>query len=79
MIFEVDGTHVASNEAHARSWVEAFSEAGFEVPFDVVWPMIGMGGDKLMPAAVGIESETPSPTRISCGRPCARPASSRRS
>jgi len=59
VIFDVDGTLVASNDAHARSWVEALSEAGYEVPLDVIWPMIGMGGDKLMPAAAGIESDSP--------------------
>ncbi len=59
MILDVDGTLVASNDAHARSWVEALSEAGYEVPLDVIWPMIGMGGDKLMPAAAGIDSDSP--------------------
>lgn len=58
VIFDVDGTLVLSNEAHAASWVDALSEAGYEVPFDVVWPMIGMGGDKLLPSATGIESES---------------------
>lgn len=65
VIFDVDGTLVASNEAHARSWLGAFSEAGYEVPFDVVWPMIGMGGDKLMPAAIGIESDSTEGKRLS--------------
>ncbi|MDQ3081914.1 MAG: HAD family hydrolase [Gemmatimonadota bacterium] len=59
VILDVDGTLVASNDAHARSWVEALSEAGYEVPLDVIWPMIGMGGDKLMPAAAGIDSDSP--------------------
>lgn len=58
VIFDIDGTLVASNEAHARSWVEALSEAGYDVPFDVIWPMIGMGGDKLLPAATGIAADS---------------------
>jgi HAD superfamily hydrolase (TIGR01509 family) len=58
VIFDIDGTLVASNEAHARSWVETLSESGYDVPFDVIWPMIGMGGDKLLPAATGIESDS---------------------
>jgi HAD superfamily hydrolase (TIGR01509 family) len=58
VIFDIDGTLVASNEAHARSWVETLSEAGYDVPFDVIWPMIGMGGDKLLPAATGIEADS---------------------
>lgn len=58
VIFDIDGTLVASNEAHAQSWVETLSEAGYDVPFDVIWPMIGMGGDKLLPAATGIEADS---------------------
>jgi HAD superfamily hydrolase (TIGR01509 family) len=58
VIFDIDGTLVVSNEAHARSWVETLSEAGYDVPFDVIWPMIGMGGDKLLPAATGIAADS---------------------
>lgn len=65
VIFDVDGTLVASNEAHARSWVDALSEAGHDVPFEVVWPMIGMGGDKLLPSVAGIESESDAGKRLS--------------
>ena len=65
VIFDVDGTLVASNEAHARSWMDALSEAGHDVPFEVVWPMIGMGGDKLLPSIAGIESESEEGKRLS--------------
>ena len=58
VIFDIDGTLVDSNEAHARSWVDALHEAGYDVPFDILWPMIGMGGDKLLPSAIGIESDS---------------------
>ena len=58
VIFDVDGTLVASNEAHAQSWVDTLREIGYDVPFDVVWPMVGMGGDKLLPSATGIESDS---------------------
>lgn len=58
VIFDIDGTLVKSNEAHARSWVDTLREAGYDVPYDVIWPMIGMGGDKLLPSAVGIESDS---------------------
>ena len=54
VIFDVDGTLVDSNDAHAQSWVDTFAEAGYNVPFDVVRPLIGMGGDKLLPKAIGI-------------------------
>ncbi|HEX6574766.1 MAG TPA: HAD family hydrolase [Gemmatimonadaceae bacterium] len=58
VIFDVDGTLVDSNEAHARSWVDTLHEIGYEVPFDVIWPMIGMGGDKLLPSATGIDIDS---------------------
>ena len=65
VIFDIDGTLVDSNEAHARSWVDTLSEAGYDVPFDVIWPMIGMGGDKLLPSISGIESESAVGKRLS--------------
>lgn len=58
VIFDVDGTLVDSNDAHTRSWVKTLREAGYEVSFDVIRSMIGMGGDKLLPAATGIESDS---------------------
>jgi beta-phosphoglucomutase-like phosphatase (HAD superfamily) len=36
VIFDIDGTLVDSNDAHAQSWVDTFAEAGYDVPFDVV-------------------------------------------
>jgi HAD superfamily hydrolase (TIGR01509 family) len=58
IIFDIDGTLVDSNDAHARSWVNTFAEAGYDVPFDVVRPLIGMGADKLLPRTVGISHES---------------------
>ncbi|MFD1730974.1 HAD family hydrolase [Deinococcus malanensis] len=43
VIFDIDGTLVDSNDGHARAWVRAFADAGFEVPFEQVRPLIGMG------------------------------------
>jgi HAD superfamily hydrolase (TIGR01509 family) len=59
IIFDVDGTLVDSNAAHASSWVDTLGEIGYQVSFDVVFPMIGMGGDKVLPSLSGIEEETP--------------------
>jgi phosphoglycolate phosphatase-like HAD superfamily hydrolase len=59
VIFDIDGTLIDSNRAHAESWVETLDEAGYKVSADIIWPMIGMGGDKLLPSATGIESESP--------------------
>jgi HAD superfamily hydrolase (TIGR01509 family) len=53
VIFDVDGTLVDSNDAHARAWEEAFREAGYPVPFEKIRPLIGMGGDKLVPTLMG--------------------------
>jgi HAD superfamily hydrolase (TIGR01509 family) len=54
VVFDVDGTLVDSNDAHAQSWVDTFAEAGYNVPFDVVRPLIGMGADKLLPKTVRV-------------------------
>jgi HAD superfamily hydrolase (TIGR01509 family) len=65
IIFDIDGTLLDSNDAHADSWVEIFSEAGYEVPFDVVRPLIGMGGDKLLPMTIGVEADSDEGQRLS--------------
>lgn len=64
IIFDVDGTLVDSNDAHADSWVEVFSEAGYDVPFDVVRPLIGMGGDKLLPKTIGVDADSDEGRRL---------------
>jgi HAD superfamily hydrolase (TIGR01509 family) len=58
VIFDVDGTLVDSNDAHARAWVRAFAEHGITVAYEPVRRAIGMGGDKLMPRVSGIEEES---------------------
>jgi HAD superfamily hydrolase (TIGR01509 family) len=58
VIFDIDGTLVDSNDAHARAWVDAFAEAGYDVPFEVVRPLIGMGGDKLLPKTTGLKHDS---------------------
>jgi HAD superfamily hydrolase (TIGR01509 family) len=58
VIFDIDGTLVDSNEAHAQSWVDTFAEAGYDVPFDVVRPLIGMGADKLLPKTIGVKHDS---------------------
>ncbi|MFN6485783.1 MULTISPECIES: HAD family hydrolase [unclassified Nostoc] len=49
VILDVDGTLVLSNDAHAQAWVEAFAAFGYEVKFEQVRPLIGMGGDHIIP------------------------------
>ena len=58
VIFDIDGTLVDSNDAHAQSWVDTFGEAGYEVPFEKVRPLIGMGGDKLLPKAIDVRHDS---------------------
>ena len=65
VLFDVDGTLVDSNDAHARSWVAAFAEHGITVDFAEVRRRIGMGGDKLMREVSGVSEESPTGTAIS--------------
>src|ERR1041384_5880611 len=48
VLLDVDGPLVDSNDAHAHAWVEALHKHGFEVAFEEVRPMIGMGGDRVI-------------------------------
>lgn len=48
-IIDVDGTLVLSNDAHAHAWVDAFAAYSYEVSFEQVRPLIGMGGDHVIP------------------------------
>src|SRR5688500_6870400 len=58
VLFDVDGTLVDSNDAHAHAWVAAFAEHGLAIDFMRVRRCIGMGGDKLMPAVSGLEEDS---------------------
>lgn len=64
VILDIDGTLVDSNDAHARAWVEALAEENIEVPFEQVRPLIGMGGDKLLPRVSGLKEDSPRGKRI---------------
>jgi HAD superfamily hydrolase (TIGR01509 family) len=65
VILDVDGTLVDSNDAHAHAWVQAFAEHGVVVSFEAVRPLIGMGGDKLIPKVAGISEDSPEGQKIS--------------
>jgi HAD superfamily hydrolase (TIGR01509 family) len=64
VLFDVDGTLVDSNDAHAAAWVRAFIEYGVTVGPAHVRRCIGMGGDKLMPEVSGIEEDSPKGSAI---------------
>ena len=68
VILDVDGTLVDSNDAHARAWVDALAESGRTVPFARVRPLIGMGSDKLLAAAAGIDAESPEGQAVAAAR-----------
>lgn len=59
VLFDIDGTLVNSNDAHAAAWVAAFADFGVTADPLLVRRCIGMGGDKLMPAVSGIEEDSP--------------------
>lgn len=65
VLLDIDGTLVDSNDAHARAWVKALAEAGHPIKFEAVRPLIGMGGDKLLPRVSGIDAESEPGKRIS--------------
>jgi HAD superfamily hydrolase (TIGR01549 family) len=54
VIFDVDGTLIDSNAAHAETWARALSEHGFASTSARIRPLVGMGSDKLLPM-VGLE------------------------
>src|SRR3954447_15002425 len=64
VIFDVDGTLVDSNDEHARAWVDALAETGRDVAYERVRPLIGMGGDKVMPMLTGLSADEPEGKRI---------------
>ena len=59
VIFDIDGTLVDSNDAHARAWVDVLAEHGRHVDVSRVRPLIGMGGDKVLPILTGIDADSP--------------------
>lgn len=58
VLLDVDGTLIDSNDSHAESWREALLEFGRDVPVATIRPLIGMGGDKLLPQLLGVEAES---------------------
>ena len=64
VLLDVDGTLVNSNEAHARAWVDVGNEAGFRIHYEDVRPLVGMGGDKVLPILTGLHIDTPEGERL---------------
>ena len=64
-LLDVDGTLVDSNDQHARAYVDVFREFGRDVAFEQVRPLIGMGGDKVLPRLIGVAHDSEEGKRIS--------------
>ena len=56
--FDVDGTLIDSNGAHADAWARALTEHGFPHEPAAIRALIGMGSDKLLPRVAGLEVES---------------------
>ncbi|WAL61372.1 HAD family hydrolase [Thermocoleostomius sinensis] len=52
VILDIDGTLVLSNDIHAQAWVEAFAAFSYDIAFEQVRPLMGMGGDHVIPLLV---------------------------
>jgi len=58
-LFDIDGTLVDSNDAHARAWLQALAESGFNVRFERMRTLMGMGGDKVVATlALGFDAKS---------------------
>lgn len=67
-LLDIDGTLVDSNDAHARAWVAALAEREVSRPRDEVRRLIGMGGEKLVPALTGLDAGSPEIEAIGARR-----------
>jgi HAD superfamily hydrolase (TIGR01509 family) len=58
VLFDVDGTLIDSNGAHAESWTQALREHGVDVELNHIRRLIGMGGDKLLPTVAKVDEDS---------------------
>ena len=64
VLFDVDGTLIDSNGAHAETWAQALREEGVQASGTDVRPLIGMGGDKLLPAIAHVAEDSALGQRV---------------
>lgn len=64
VLLDVDGTLLDSNDEHARAWVDVGREFAYDIDFDHVRWLIGMGGDKVLPAVTTLSEESELGQRI---------------
>jgi HAD superfamily hydrolase (TIGR01509 family) len=65
IILDLDGTLIASNQAHAQAWADALAEYGHKIDYAQVHKRMGMGGDQLLPNLIGLAKDTPEGEAIS--------------
>src|SRR4030095_6239299 len=58
VILDIDGTLLASHDAHAFAFKEAAATLGVEADLNQIRHLIGKGSDKLIPEAFGFEAES---------------------
>jgi HAD superfamily hydrolase (TIGR01509 family) len=58
LLFDVDGTLIDSNGAHADAWTRALREFRVDITVDQIRPLIGMGSDKILPAVASVSEES---------------------
>jgi HAD superfamily hydrolase (TIGR01509 family) len=65
VILDMDGTLVDTNEAHAQTWVDALQAHGYAVTREIIRPLIGLGGDKMLPRLTGQTKDSELGQKIS--------------
>ncbi|RPJ63256.1 MAG: HAD family hydrolase [Acidobacteria bacterium] len=65
VVLDVDGTLIDSNDSHAEAWSESFKANGYDIEPGTVRPLMGMGGDKILPKVIGVESDSISGRLVS--------------
>ena len=55
VLFDIDGTLLDTNAVHAEAWLQALVALDYRVGRDRIEEEIGKGGDKLVPAILGLK------------------------
>ncbi len=55
-------------DEHALAWAAALREAGHDVPVERIRPLIGKGGDKILPEVAGIDPGSDKGKRVAARR-----------
>jgi HAD superfamily hydrolase (TIGR01509 family) len=68
VIFDVDGTLVQSNDAHAHAWEESLKGEGCPITFEMLRVLIGMGGDQILRRLTDIDPDSAQAREVSIRR-----------